>query len=248
MNKPIILIVVMYLTLSCLFFCGCEESQSKALAVSESQVKLRSMQSRIFDTSDKIKTLRTAMATLQDLGFVIDKADDVLGSVSATKLDRYAVRITINVRPNGETQMLVRANAQYNLKAIEDPEPYQQFFAAFEKAMFLTANDISGASGAGVPAFGTPKKEAEVNPAGQIEIHNENITSTGLPKITDKQSSSSTQAKGAMSSGLTCTICRRVRGEGTKWTFMNGKLRCLDCSTKLESSKKAAKKTGSIVH
>jgi hypothetical protein len=100
------------------------------------------MQSRIFDTTDKVKTLRTAMATLQDLGFVIDDADDVLGTVSATKLDRYAVRITINVRKHGESQILVRANAQYNLRAIEDPEPYQQFFTAFEKGMFLTAHEI----------------------------------------------------------------------------------------------------------
>jgi len=38
--------------------------------------------------------------------------------------------------------MLVRANAQYNLKAIEDPQPYQQFFEAFEKAMFLTTHNI----------------------------------------------------------------------------------------------------------
>ena len=142
MNRPFNFIALSYLISSCFCFCGCESSRSQVLAAQESQVKLRSMQSRIFDTTDKIKTLRTAMATLQDLGFVIDKADDVLGSVSATKLDRYAVRITISVRPHGETQMLVRANAQYNLKAIEDPEPYQQFFAAFEKAMFLTAHNI----------------------------------------------------------------------------------------------------------
>ena len=135
-------IATLYLVSSCICFSGCESSRSQILAASESQVKLRSMQSRIFDTTDKIKTLRTVMATLQDLGFVIDKADDVLGSVSATKLDRYAVRITINVRPHGGTQMLVRANAQYNLKAIEDPEPYQQFFTAFEKAMFLTSHHI----------------------------------------------------------------------------------------------------------
>ncbi|GAI49144.1 unnamed protein product, partial [marine sediment metagenome] len=120
MNKYVNFVATSFLVLSFFCFCGCESSQSQVLAAHESQVKLRSMQSRIFDTTDKIKTLRTAMATLQDLGFVIDKADDVLGSVSATKLDRYAVRITINVRPHGETQMLVRANAQYNLKAIED--------------------------------------------------------------------------------------------------------------------------------
>ena len=142
MNKRFNFVATSFLVLNLFWFCGCQSPENQVLAANESQVKLRGMQSRIFDTTDKIKTLRTAMATLQDLGFVIDKADDVLGSVSGTKLDRYAVRITINVRPHGETQMLVRANAQYNLKAIEDPEPYQQFFTAFEKAMFLTAHNI----------------------------------------------------------------------------------------------------------
>ena len=141
MNKLNKFIVTLYLVLICLIFSGCTNPTDTLLA-SESQVKLRSMQSRRFETNDKIKTLRTVMATLQDLGFVIDKADDVLGSVSATKLDRYKLRMTVNVRPYGKTQMLVRANAQYNLKAIEAPEPYQQFFAAFEKAMFLTAHNI----------------------------------------------------------------------------------------------------------
>jgi hypothetical protein len=70
---------------------------------------------------------------------VIDKADATLGTVSATKLNGYLVRMTVTVRPRGETQLLVRASAQYNLKAIEDPQPYQQFFSALERAMFLTA-------------------------------------------------------------------------------------------------------------
>ena len=142
MNKIANFTIVTCLISICLSVCGCGSSRNQVLAAEESQVKLRSMQSRLFDTTDKRKTLRTAMATLQDLGFVIDEADDVLGTVSATKLDRYAVRITISVRPHGNTQMLVRANAQYNLKAIEDPEPYQQFFAAFAKAMFLTAHNV----------------------------------------------------------------------------------------------------------
>ena len=86
--------------------------------------------------------LRTVIATLQDLGFIIDKADDVLGTVSGTKLDRYALRMTVSVRPRGQTQLLVRANAQYEIYAVEDPEPYQQFFEALSKALFLTAHQV----------------------------------------------------------------------------------------------------------
>ena len=101
----------------------------------------RSIQSRVFDTTDKAKTQRTIIATLQDLGFVIDKADATLGTVSATKLNGYAMRMTVSVRDHGTKQTLVRASAQYNQTAIEDPLPYQQFFTALEKAMFLTAHD-----------------------------------------------------------------------------------------------------------
>jgi hypothetical protein len=113
--------------------------------VSENQIEVRRMQSRLFDTTDKIKTLQAAMATLQDLGFVIDDADAELGCVSGTKMSYNgygALRITVSVRQHGETQMLVRANAQYGLTSIEDPQPYQQFFKAFEKSMFLTAKSV----------------------------------------------------------------------------------------------------------
>jgi len=122
---------------------GCvTDSRKHILDTSESQVQLRSIQTRTFDTPDRNTTLRNVIATLQDLSFVIDKADDVLGTVSATKLDGYLLQMTVTVRPKGENQVLVRANAQYNLKAVEDPEPYQDFFTALEKAMFLTANSV----------------------------------------------------------------------------------------------------------
>ena len=126
-----------------LMLAGCQtDSKQQVLAVTKSQVELRSFQTRAFDTTDKEKTLRTVMATLQDLSFVLDRADAILGTVSGTKLDGYQLRITVTVRPRGETQMLVRANAQYNIMAVEDPEPYQQFFVALERAMFLTAHEV----------------------------------------------------------------------------------------------------------
>ena len=141
MSKGTILIGAVFVVLAFLGLPGCSNSNEAVLSGGE-QVKLRSIQSRRFETNNKNKTLRTAMATLQDLGFVIDSADETLGTVSATKLDRYALRMTVVVRPYGENQLVVRANAQYNLKAVEDPEPYQQFFNALEKAMFLTAQQI----------------------------------------------------------------------------------------------------------
>ena len=60
--------------------------------------------------------------------------------IGTTKLKGYALRMTVTVRPRGKTQLLVRANAQYNVHPVTDPQPYQQFFVSLEKAMFLTAN------------------------------------------------------------------------------------------------------------
>jgi hypothetical protein len=82
------------------------------------------------------------MSTLQDLGFVLDKADSNLGTVSGTKLNDYALRITVTVRPRGETQAVVRANAQLNQQTVGDPKSYQEFFAALGKAMFLKAHEV----------------------------------------------------------------------------------------------------------
>ena len=63
--------------IACAFMmAGCETSKKNILA-SESQVEQRSYQTRTFDMSDKKRMMRTVMATLQDLGFVINKADDV---------------------------------------------------------------------------------------------------------------------------------------------------------------------------
>ena len=117
---------------------GCSTSRKQVLA-SGSQVEVRSYQTRTYDTDNKIRVLRAVMATLQDLGFVIDKADDVIGIVSATKLQGYALSMSVSVRPKGR-QMMVRANAQYNLTAVEDPGPYQDFFTSLDKGLFLDDN------------------------------------------------------------------------------------------------------------
>ena len=122
---------------------GCVATMKEQVldTTSESQLQKRSYQTRAFDTTDKQKALRATISTLQDLGFVIDRADATLGSVSATKLDVYLLKITVSVRPRGQ-QMIVRANAQYNLTPVEDPKPYQDFFNSLSKSLFLQAQEV----------------------------------------------------------------------------------------------------------
>jgi hypothetical protein len=126
-----------------LLLAGCvQSSTTAALDAGADQVQLRQIQSRAFDTTDKEKTLRTVIAVLQDLGFVIDKADLALGTVTATKLDGYALRMSVSVRPRNAKQLLVRANAQYQEQAVTEPGPYQSFFNSLAKGMFLTAQNV----------------------------------------------------------------------------------------------------------
>jgi len=108
----------------------------------ETQLQKRSYQSRIFDTSDREKVLRATISTLQDLGFVIDRADSILGTVSGTKFEGDQIKITVSVRPKGNDRMVVRANAQFNITPIDDPKQYQEFFASLEKSLFLVAHEV----------------------------------------------------------------------------------------------------------
>ena len=118
---------------------GCVNTRQDVLGTQYSQVETRNYQSRVFDTSDKKMVLRSVVSTMQDLGFIIDKADETLGTVSGTSFI-YNSKLTVSVRPSGKTQMLVRANAQAKLKEITDPVAYQNFFDSLSKSLFLDAN------------------------------------------------------------------------------------------------------------
>lgn len=122
-------------------------NQPKVILSTKSAVELRAMQSRAFDTPDGRKTLRAVLATLQDLGYTIDKVEPAAGSVSATKLS--FLRLSTSVYPRGETQTLVRANAfvktspQAVDNQVDDPEFYQKyFFDPLAKALFLSALQV----------------------------------------------------------------------------------------------------------
>lgn len=52
------------------------------------------------------------------------------------------VRFTATIRTRGESQLVVRASAQFYLQAVEEPGPYQQFFRALEQALFLQGRSV----------------------------------------------------------------------------------------------------------
>lgn len=133
---------LLILIVSASIMVGCNATMQQRVLDSgeQSQLQKRSYQTRTFDTADKEKVMRGVISTLQDLSFVVERADLLLGTVSGTKFDRQlSIRMTVSVRPKGTTQMVVRANGQLNVQPIEDPKAYQDFFTSLEKSLFLTA-------------------------------------------------------------------------------------------------------------
>ena len=138
MRTKLLIILATLLLSSCV-----SDSKKELFSSTASEVQLRGFQSRAFDTIDREKTLRTVIATLQDLGFVISKADSLVGLVSASKFaNQNSTQITVTVQQRGQKQTVVRANVQQHLKAVETPELYQDFFNSLQKAMFLTAQAV----------------------------------------------------------------------------------------------------------
>jgi hypothetical protein len=122
---------------------GCAAPQPKAdlLAPTEAQMKLRSFQTRAFEVKDRQAAIRGVIAVLQDLGFIVERANEPLGLVTAARFAEPnfydVVSVTVTVRPEAEGRMMIRANAIYNNKPIEDPKVYQNFFAALVRSIFI---------------------------------------------------------------------------------------------------------------
>jgi len=96
------------------------------------QQQLRNLQTHSFAVTDRIKTMRAVIVTLQDLDFVIDQADSRLGFISATKLNGYRLNISVLVDDASPGQMLVRASFSAVLQNVQDAS-YQEFFASLQK-------------------------------------------------------------------------------------------------------------------
>jgi len=102
------------------------------------------MQTRTFDIANRKEALRGVISTLQDLGFIIERANEPLGLVTAARFaepNYYDVLgVTVTARPQPGGKMLIRANAIYNHEPVTDPEVYRNFFASLERALFIDRN------------------------------------------------------------------------------------------------------------
>ena len=131
------------LALLCLLsLAGCATTTPVNIAGDGTQLETRQIQTRQYDTLDKAMTLRSVIATLQDLSFTIDQADAELGTVTATRLHDYTMRMTVTVVKKEGARISVRANARIGENAVTDAATYQDFFVVLDKAMFLTLHKV----------------------------------------------------------------------------------------------------------
>lgn len=127
--------------LSLLLLAGCASTPAN-VAGAGTQLEMRQIQTREYDTLDKAMTMRSVIATLQDLGFTIDQADAELGTVTATRLHAHTMRMTVTVVKKDGQRIAVRANARIGENSVTDAATYQDFFVALDKALFLTLHAV----------------------------------------------------------------------------------------------------------
>lgn len=137
MNRSVQGLLLLFLTV----VAGCATAPADVTGPG-TQLETRQIQTRQYDTLDKQMTMRSVIATLQDLGFIIDQADLDLGTVTATRLHEYPMRMTVTVVEKGDERVSVRANARIGEDSVTDAGTYQDFFAVLDKAMFLTLNKV----------------------------------------------------------------------------------------------------------
>jgi hypothetical protein len=125
--------------------CVAPQPSPDLLAPTDAQMKLRSFQSRTFEVTDRKVAMRGVIAALQDLGFIIERANEPLGLVTAARFaepdNLSVVGVTVTVREQSGGRMLVRANAIFNHTPIDDPKVYQNFFATLDRSLFINKEE-----------------------------------------------------------------------------------------------------------
>ena len=122
---------------------GCQmDSTQQVLQTTNSQAAQRSISTRYFETDDRATVFQAVLAALQDLDFVVDRADADLGTVSATRFGSDLTRFTVTVRSGETGTTIVRASGQTNQTEISEPLAFQRFFEALSQSLFLQPHEI----------------------------------------------------------------------------------------------------------
>lgn len=140
--RPALLPIMLLASLMPMIAACQMDSRQQVLATSNTQAAQRAISTRSFDTGDQSRVFQATIAALQDLGFVVDRADAALGTVSATRYGGNLIRLTVSLRQISPRQTVVRASGQINQVALSDPKPFQRFFEALSQALYLAANPI----------------------------------------------------------------------------------------------------------
>lgn len=122
--------------------CAAPKPGPDILSPTEEQTKLRSYQTRTFEVAERQVAMRAVLGVLQDLGFIIERANEPLGLVTASRFAEPnfsdVVAVTVTIREAAAGQAMIRVNAIHNNRPVVEPEPYQRFFAALERSLLLT--------------------------------------------------------------------------------------------------------------
>ncbi len=90
-------------------------------------------------SGDGAQVLQVAIATLLDMGFLVDGADSSTGTVNASKFLEHRLRVTVAVEPAATGGVLVRMVARYAGDLVTDPGPYRDFFAELARGLGIPA-------------------------------------------------------------------------------------------------------------
>lgn len=140
----------------------------------KSQLELRQMQTREFDTTDTKMALKALLNVLQDDNFIVEQVNTEIGFFKASKtmetedvdskfwgtfwhgsdaewVKNSVVDCTANVTLHGQ-RIRIRANFQVkelnnkgaveNVRAVDNPEFYQAFFAKVSKGLFIEQEKV----------------------------------------------------------------------------------------------------------
>jgi len=123
---------------------ACAAPETRFIPSQKSALELRSAQTRVVE-GDRNTVLRAVVATLQDLGYRITRAEPSAGTISATRLT--GLRLATVVTEQGPSTTVVRANAtvlQPGTEAqVDSVEFYQRnFFVPLSVVMGRDARPV----------------------------------------------------------------------------------------------------------